>query len=146
MRDLVADPAESVSMGPGRAPRDRVIPCSRLEWNAPATARFSPHDAGDLSTETLSGLLARVLQSAVETAARERTVSLVSLSIDATDSDEKDGTIVLHAGIDRQTRTLVFAHGQARQGERQRLRASAIYRLANTGPEAGTDRVEGRSG
>lgn len=76
----------------------------------------------------LSGLLTHTLRAAAMAAAAPAEIELVSIATDATGRAE-GGQIVFSTQIDRQTRTLIFLSGDAREEGAPRLRGTAIFRV-----------------
>lgn len=104
---------------------DPHIPLSALQPQAEGGFLLP---AGSTDQLVLAGLLTHTLRQAAQAAASPAEIELVSIATDATGSAE-GGEIVFSAQIDRQTRTLIFLSGDARENGAPRLRGTAIFRV-----------------
>lgn len=82
--------------------------------------------AGDA---VLSALMIRALRAHAGSAAEDKTVRTVSVSLDMTDAEFAGGDVRMVSKIDRQTRTLVFMGGSLIAEGKVILKATAIFRL-----------------
>lgn len=102
-------------------------PADRLDWTGPGEARIA---AGLLADEAaLATCLMRVLSAAAGEAADGETVGLVSLTLDLTSAEYRDGPLAFASAIDRRTRTLVFANATARGAAGPVMTGTAVYRI-----------------
>lgn len=104
---------------------DRSIPLSELQ---PQAGGGFVLPAGSKDQLVLAGLLTHTLRQAAEAASSPAEIELVSIATDATGRAE-GGEIAFSAQIDRETRTLIFLSGDARENGAPRLRGTAIYRV-----------------
>lgn len=104
---------------------DPSIPLSKLQPQADGGYVLP---AGITDQLALAALLTYTLRQAADVAAAPGEIELVSIAIDATGSAE-GGEIAFSAQIDRQTRTLIFLSGDARENGAPRLRGTAIFRV-----------------
>ncbi len=98
-----------------------------LDWQGDARASLPPGAASH--PEQVAACLMRVIRSAAEPSDGQ-TVEPVSVTLDTTAKISAGSATQLTAEIDRRTRTMVFAHGNARQGETTVITATAVYRVS----------------
>ena len=108
------------------ADSDLIIPLSQLESGAPDVAT-APEGVTDPAVA--GSLLSHVLLRHASALAGEASVQLVSLAVDVTGALQ-GGQLDFRSRLDRQTRTLIFINGEASEGGKPRLRATAIYRVS----------------
>ena len=79
-------------------------------------------------------LVAGAMQAVLDHAAADLTpdaeVMLTSLTLDTLGQSDGKQAVVFETRLDRQTRTLIFMSGLAKQGEAAVLKATAIYRIS----------------
>ncbi|MGB3626319.1 MAG: acyl-CoA thioesterase domain-containing protein [Henriciella sp.] len=102
-----------------------TFPAIEIEQEGLAKAELA---ANDISV--LSAVVMRALQAHATTLAGARAVAVVSVSYDMTGEEVSGGEVALSSEIDRQTRSLLFMHAYAKQGERVIIKATAIFRLS----------------
>jgi len=102
----------------------------------PAISFSSPGNGtatlSDSSDELLAALMVRALRAMAESVAGDRVAHTVSVSLDRTGAAFPGGEVVIQTEIDRQTRTLAFMNGSLSAGGKVLLKATAIFRLADT--------------
>jgi len=96
-----------------------------LDWAGDDRARA----AGVASEEALVLLLLRAVRHFASGAADGNAVAPVSTTLDHTADLAPGAPLDFAMTLDRRTRTLVFAHGAARQGDSQVLTATVVYRI-----------------
>lgn len=106
-------------------PIDKTIPYSALDW---ADTGASIKAMGDSDPDLLGALLTRVVREEAAKAAGAR-VEPISVTIDVTGRTDGDEVISFAANIDRKTRTIVFAGGEARTDGTTVMTATAVYRI-----------------
>lgn len=106
-------------------PIDKTIPYSALDW---ADTGASIKATGDADPDMLGALLTRVVHEEAAKAAGA-TVEPISVTIDVTGRSRGDEPISFAANIDRKTRTIVFAGGEARTDAATVMTATAVYRI-----------------
>ena len=108
------------------------MPYSRLQIRADKTAWI---DAGLIEgTDQLSLLLQHVIRMALPCPDEPDTgLQLQTTSLDLVARPSDPSQIDFTTSIDRQTRTLVFASGQARQAGRTLMRMTSVYRKIRPG-------------
>lgn len=113
----------------------QMLPLAALTLDAIGTSLAEPVDLKAGADEALAVVLMRTVRQAAETAAGQA-VEVVSFSVDRAGAIDPDGADVrFTADVDRKTRTIVFAHGDVRQGGSDApviLTATAVYRLPST--------------
>ena len=105
---------------------DTTIPYASLALEGDAAASVLAGEA--LAPEVIASLLMRVVRGHAS-AVSGASVEPVSVTVDVTGSVEPGETIDIRAAIDRKTRTIVFAGGEATVGSRPLLHATAVYRI-----------------
>ncbi len=106
---------------------DLVIPYARLVHDGAGAASLD--DVSDLDHEAASALLARTVRRSAEAAAGARRVEPVSVVVDVTGDLDAATRVDFVARIDRQTRTIIFASGDARSADGPILTATAVFRI-----------------
>ena len=56
-------------------------------------------------------------------------VEMVSVTIDVSSEAAQGADVTLEPKVDRQTRTILFTGGMARQGDKPLMKATAVYRI-----------------
>ncbi len=105
--------------------RSVTIPYHALVFDAVKGARLDGPAPAD--PEVVAALLSRVIRQAAETDAGAP-VRPVSVTVDIAGAADAAASLSFGATIDRRTRTLVFAHGNAVAGGQTVLTATAVYR------------------
>lgn len=102
------------------------IPYDALVFDGAAAARLD--GPAPAEPEVVAALLSRVIRQAAEADAGAP-VRPVSVSVDVAGAAGPEAALSFAAVIDRRTRTLVFAHGNALAGGETVLTATAVYRV-----------------
>lgn len=113
-------------------PIDKTIPYSALDW---ADGGASIKATGDSDPDMLGALLTRVVREQAAKAAGAK-VEPISVTIDVTGRTRGDEAISFAANIDRKTRTIVFAGGEASTDAATVMTATAVYRILPDSPAA----------
>ena len=100
-----------------------------LDWASETRAAV---DGEALGEEQITLLLLRAVRQFASNTADGQPVSPVSVTIDTTAPLESARSLTIETALDRRTRTLVFAHGAARQGENAVMTATAVFRIETT--------------
>lgn len=78
----------------------------------------------------VAGAMQAVLDHAATELKPDAEVTLTSLTLDTLGQSDACQTMEFETRLDRQTRTLIFISGLAKQGEAAVLKATAIYRIS----------------
>ncbi len=97
-----------------------------IDWSGETEARLAETGLGE---EQVLLVLLRAVRAFAARSAGDADVAPVSVTVDHT--ARLDPSVPLHFAmvLDRRTRTLVFAHGAAMQGDTQVMTATAVYRI-----------------
>ncbi|MEO0983807.1 MAG: hypothetical protein AAFX03_14275 [Pseudomonadota bacterium] len=106
---------------------DAIIPYAQLKLTSDSSAEIAPAEA--LEAEVAAAMLTRVVRRAAAAAAGEQSVEPVSVAVDVTGEAKAGETIQFTTHIDRKTRTIIFANGEARAAGRPMLTAICVYRI-----------------
>lgn len=98
-----------------------------LEWTDAATAHLPA--LPEAGPELLGALLAHVVRKAAGTLA-ESPLMPVSVTQDTTAAAEPGQPVTFTAGVDRRTRTLVFANGRAEQAGQVVMTLTGVFAIA----------------
>lgn len=105
---------------------DLTLPYSALSFDGDDRA-IAIADAW--SATQIAGLLQAVIERHALQAANSQPIHVVSMTFDVSSDDPLNDQLQFNSRIDRKTRTLVFASGLARQGDRHLLKATIVYRI-----------------
>jgi len=105
---------------------DLNLPLSTLEFAGDDRATV---EADELNVVQVSGLLQSVVEHSARQAAALQPIHIVSVTFDVSASPEANAPLHFESRIDRKTRTLVFASGFARQGDRHLVKATVVFRI-----------------
>ena len=105
---------------------DLTLPFSSLSFDGDDQATAI---ADAWSATQIAGLLQAVIERHARQAADLQPIHLVSITFDVSSDDELNDRLHFKSRIDRKTRTLVFASGLARHGDRHVLKATIVYRI-----------------
>ncbi|MEL6474244.1 MAG: acyl-CoA thioesterase domain-containing protein [Pseudomonadota bacterium] len=97
-----------------------------LTYSADGTAQLSL--AGPMTEEMLAAYLARMVRTSAAQAASAE-VAPVSVTVDMLGAPPERGTVQFSSDIDRKTRTIVFANGDARTDDGPLMTATAVFRI-----------------
>lgn len=103
-----------------------TLDLSALEWTDAATARLPA--LSETAPELLGALLAHVVRKATS-AVTESPLSPVSVTQDMTAGAELGLPVTFTIGIDRRTRTLLFANGRAEQGGQVIMTLTGVFAI-----------------
>ncbi len=104
-----------------------IIDFGQLEWTAPGAAQLAA--TGRPQAEIIASCLMRVIRSRAQAEAQASDLQPVSVNLDMTGALAAGRLLEFDSETDRQTRTLVFAHGSARQDGQTVMTATAVYRI-----------------
>lgn len=108
---------------------DLLVPLAALDWQDEAVVLAAP---GETGPDALAVMLMQVVQGFAGRAAGESAaVSPVSVTLDTTGAPGAGDPVRFEAGLDRRTRTLVFAHGRAVQAGDTLLTLTGVYRIGS---------------
>lgn len=99
-----------------------------LDWTDAGTARLPA--LPEAAPELLGALLAHVVRKAAGAVA-ESPLTPVSVTQDTTASATPGAPVTFTAGVDRRTRTLVFANGRAEQGGQVVMTLTGVFAIAS---------------
>ena len=111
---------------------DTAAPASMLpsvNFTSPGNGTATLPAASD---ELLAALMVQGLRSLAESTAGDRAAHTVSVSLDMTGTVFSGGDVSIQSRIDRQTRTLAFMNASLSAGGKVLLKATAIFRFADT--------------
>ncbi|MEM7328270.1 MAG: hypothetical protein AAF437_05980 [Pseudomonadota bacterium] len=105
---------------------DLTIPLSALTFLEDGVATVIPES---WNTTQIGVLLQTVIEQHADAQLKNQTLHFVSVTYDVSAEVESGTDVRFESRIDRRTRTLIFASGLARQGDRNLLKATVVFRL-----------------